>query len=167
MKAIIITGTPGTGKTTLANYLSKHLSLPILDINTYAKEHNLLESYDKKRKTYIIDETLISRKIASFLAKSKTQYIVDGHISHFLHPKSVSTCLVTNTKLSILKKRLEKRGYNKLKVAENLESEAFNECLLEAQEMGHNPISCQMDTKRSLKPILAQIKLNKSKNKLV
>ena len=40
--------------------------------------------------------------------------------------------------LKTLKKRLEKRGYSKEKVRENLDAEIFDTCRIEALEAGHN-----------------------------
>ena len=45
--------------------------------------------------------------------------------------------IIVKTSLKNLKKRLEKRGYNKLKVRENLEAEIFDVCFEEAKELGH------------------------------
>ena len=51
---IIISGTPGTGKTTLAKKLMAKLNYPLLNINKFIKEKKLSEGYDKKRRSEII-----------------------------------------------------------------------------------------------------------------
>jgi adenylate kinase len=55
MKVIIITGSVGTGKTTLARKLAEKLNMNYLDVNKIIKKYNISEGYDKKRKTNIID----------------------------------------------------------------------------------------------------------------
>ena len=55
MKTIIVTGTPGTGKTTLSKNLAERLNFHYLDVNLIIKKYGLSEGYDKKRKTKIID----------------------------------------------------------------------------------------------------------------
>jgi broad-specificity NMP kinase len=47
MKKIIVTGTPGTGKTTLAKKLSKKLKYAYIDVNNVIKENKLKEGYDR------------------------------------------------------------------------------------------------------------------------
>ena len=41
--SIIITGTPGVGKHTIANEIAKKMKLEIIDINKIAKESELFE----------------------------------------------------------------------------------------------------------------------------
>ena len=56
---LIISGTPGTGKTTIAKKLAKKLNLRYIDVNKIIKLHNLAESYDKKRKTRVKELCLL------------------------------------------------------------------------------------------------------------
>ena len=58
-------------------------------------------------------------------------------MSHYLPKKYVDLCIVTKCGLKKLKKRLEKRKYNKKKIRENLDCEIFDICLNEAMEKGH------------------------------
>ncbi len=55
MKVMIVTGTPGTGKTTIAKRMAKKYKAEYIDVNVVIKEHKLRESYDKKRKSYVVD----------------------------------------------------------------------------------------------------------------
>ena len=53
---ILITGTPGTGKTTTASMIAKKLGLKHLDVGKFIKENNCHEQYDDSYDTYILDE---------------------------------------------------------------------------------------------------------------
>ena len=44
---ILITGTPGTGKTVIAKLLSERLNAEYLSLNDLAFKYNFIESYDK------------------------------------------------------------------------------------------------------------------------
>ena len=51
MKAIVVSGTPGTGKTILSKKLARKLNYRYIDANKMIYVHRLSEGYDKKRKT--------------------------------------------------------------------------------------------------------------------
>lgn len=70
MKTIIVSGTPGTGKTALSKKLAKKLNYHYLDVNRLILKHKLSEGYDKKRKTKIVDV----KKLNSALIKEINTY---------------------------------------------------------------------------------------------
>lgn len=160
---IIVTGTPGTGKTTVAKALAKRLKIPYLDVNKVIDQYHLKESYDKKRKTYVVDEKKLSKVLVS-LIKKKKNLVIDSHLSHFIPKKHVDVCIVTKTDIKELKKRLEKRKYPKAKVQENVQAEIFDICHMEAQDMGHN-IMLIDTTKKSVEKCISFIEHESNKNK--
>ena len=60
---ICITGTPGVGKSTVAKCLSKQLDAEILDLEKIAKKEKIVKGYDRKARSYIIDEKKITKAI--------------------------------------------------------------------------------------------------------
>ncbi|MBI2574319.1 adenylate kinase family protein [Candidatus Woesearchaeota archaeon] len=150
MKLIVITGTPGTGKTALAKELSLLLRYRYVGQSEIVKKgaKGISEGYDKIRRTLIVDERKFSKAAVALikaLQGSKTPpkgVIIDSHISHFLPMKQVDLCVVTRcSSLKALKKRLEAKGYGTAKVRENLDAEIFDTCLVEAEEMGHKVLA--------------------------
>src|SRR3989338_6316314 len=133
MKVIIVTGSVGTGKTTLSKKLAKKLNFRYLDVNETIKEYNIAEGYDKKRKTKIVDVKKLNNEI-------KDGVIIDSHLSHYLPKKYVDLCIVTKCDLKILKKRLKRKKYSESKIRENLDAEIFDICLSEAKESRHKVI---------------------------
>ena len=77
--------------------------------------------------------------------------ILDSHLSHYLDKKYADLCVVVKCDIAILKKRLEKRGYNKKKIRENLDAEIFYVCLVEAIELGHRVVV--VDTSKGFKNV--------------
>ncbi len=136
----IITGTPCTGKTTIAKRLARQKNAEYIDVTKLIKEKKLASGYDKKRKCYIVDIKRLNTaliKIINEARKAKESLVIDSHLSHYLPPKYVDLCIVTKCDIKELKKRLEKRNYSKAKVRENLDAEIFDICLVEAKECGH------------------------------
>ncbi|MBT4935315.1 AAA family ATPase [Candidatus Woesearchaeota archaeon] len=151
---IVITGTPGVGKTTLAKVLETKLKWKRLNLSYYYKK--LSTKYNRKKQCYDIDMKKFEKLIVD---KSKDNLIIDSHIAHLLPTKMVDLCIVlTCSNLKKLEKRLVDRKYSTKKVRENLDAEIFQVCLLESREMGHKVIIVDTSTKYVLKPILNEIK---------
>lgn len=137
MKVIVVSGTPGTGKTKVAKELAKKKGHKYIDVNKLIKEHKLYDSYDRKRKTYVVDVARLNKCLIALIKKSKKSLVIDSHLAHHLPKKYVDLCIITKCDLKNLKRRLERRGYSKVKIRENLDSEIFDVCLNEAKEFGH------------------------------
>ncbi len=161
MNLIIVTGTPGTGKSTLAKKLSLSLGYANFSVSKYLENPKnrakVRSGYDRKRKSLIID----TKKLTSaMLSELNSDSIVDSHLSQALPKAKVRLCIVTRTKLAPLKRRLEKRGYSKAKVRENLDAEIFDICGDEAREAGHKVIEFDTTgaTKADFERLLKRIK---------
>lgn len=53
---VIITGTPGVGKTVHCQQLAQETGLQHLSINQVAKERGCFETYDSELETWVVDE---------------------------------------------------------------------------------------------------------------
>lgn len=158
---IIVTGCVGTGKTILSKELSKRLKIKYLDVNKIILKNKLREKYIKKLNTYEVD----TKKLNKFLIKeikNEKNLIIDSHLSHYLPNKYVDYCIVCETELKDLKKRLKNRKYSEKKIKENLESQIFDVCLIDSSEIGHNII--KVDTtinniEKCINEIIKKIKI--------
>lgn len=133
---IIVTGTPGAGKTTFAKQLAEKLNYGYIDLNEFAVRENCILERDEERDALVVDEEKLVQKIVDGFEKD-TPVVIDGHFSHEVPPKTVEKCYVVKAQLPELRKRLEARGYTQQKVQENLECEIFDVCHQEAKEKGH------------------------------
>ena len=134
---IIVSGTPGTGKTDFAKKLAKEKNLKYIDVNHLVKQHNLSEGYDKEKDTELIDIEKLNKVLIELIEKDDN-LVIDSHLSHYLPKKYVDKCYITKCDLKELKKRLEKRDYSEQKIRENLDAEIFDTCRIEALEVGHD-----------------------------
>ena len=154
---IIISGTPGTGKTTLAKKLVNYLKYKYLDVKRLIKLNKLSERYDQKMKCDIIDTKKLNKILIEEIKQDKN-IIIDSHLSHYLNPKYVDLCIITKCNLKTLNNRLKKRRYNKQKIRDNLDSEIFDICLTEAKELKHSVIIVDTTKGIKIKEVLKQIK---------
>ncbi|MEO2083726.1 MAG: adenylate kinase family protein [Desulfurobacteriaceae bacterium] len=112
---IAVTGTPGTGKTTVSKLLSKRLGIPHYEISRVVKEKGLYSEYDSHRESFIVD----IEKLKNFFSRIES-FIADGLVSHYL---PVDIVVILRTEPNLLRKRLQERGYSAEKVEENVEAE--------------------------------------------
>ncbi len=152
MKTILVTGTPGTGKTAISKKLAAKLNYYYLDVNKLISKYKLSEGYDKKRKTKIVDINKLNKKLIKKIKTLTKKFIneksnkkikgiiIDSHLSHYLPKRYVDFCIVTKCDIKELSKRLKKKKFNKNKIQENLQAEIFDMCLNEARTRRHKII---------------------------
>ena len=123
-----LTGTPGTGKSTIASILKARGMQVISQKETmtpYLLEH------DTERDTDIIDD---EAWVDNFVP---VEGIIEGHLTHLLPADRV---VILRCRPDILAARLRDRGYRDEKVQENAEAEALDCALIEALEV--HPETC-------------------------
>ncbi|MHA1616468.1 MAG: adenylate kinase family protein [Candidatus Njordarchaeales archaeon] len=128
---ILICGTPGTGKTTIANELKKY-GFKVIHLGDFVIKEKLYMGYDKKRKTYIIDPEKVVEKLRNMQKNSKEPLIVEGVGAEIVPKELVEVCFVLICEPKELRKRLEAKGYPPEKIEENLEAERMSIILGEA-----------------------------------
>ena len=143
MQVIAVSGSVGSGKTTVAKRLAKQKGYRYINAKQIIEKNKLKEKYDRKRQTYDVDVKRLNRVLIKLIESSKKDkkikgLVIDSHLSHYLPGKYIDLCIITAcSNLKELEKRLKKRGYSKAKIDENIECEIMKVCLMEAKEAGH------------------------------
>lgn len=132
MKLVIISGTPGTGKTSVSNKISELIDIKVITLNELAISEGLIHDIDQKRDTNIIDvDNLVSyvmKKIKELKQRGIKLIIIESHFSDIVPNNLINYAFVLRCEPSVLRKRLEKRGYSKEKIVENLQAEILGNC---------------------------------------
>jgi adenylate kinase len=147
MTVIVVTGTPGTGKTRLAQILALRLGFTLVDVHSVIEQKNICDEYDAVKECKIIDVDVLNKVLIEII-DGGGDLVIDSHMAHHLPSEKVDLVIVTKCDLKILKKRLEERGYPEEKVRENLDVEIFDNCLVESEEKGHDVMI--VDTSRRM-----------------
>jgi adenylate kinase len=146
-RVILVTGTPCVGKTTVAQQLTAKLDALYINLTEFANKHNLTLGEDKERKTTIINEEKMRRKIGETIDTSeKSTIIVDGHYAAVVVPKRYVTRIFVLRRNPIeLRRFMEKCGFSGAKLWENLASEILDVCLVEALHEHEKKKVCELD----------------------
>ena len=159
---IIITGTPGTGKTKIAKALAKLTGWELVGLKEFINKHHLFSIKAKEKE---VDIKKLARVLIPYL-RQFNNYILEGHLACEIKlPADYVFVLRTDPK--VLRKRLAKRKYSKEKLEENLMAEMLDYCSQRVEAV-YKRAPLELDTtKRSpdhcAKIMLSAIKQRKKK----
>jgi len=158
-RVILITGTPCTGKTVTSKELAVKLDAGYINLTDFAKRYNLIKEEDKERKTVIINEAEMKKKLAEVIRASKnSNIIIDGHYASAVTPSPlVSKVFVLRRNPKELKQFMVKCGFEGIKLWENLSAEILDVCLIEALKTQKGKV-CELDaTGKTVGEIVSEI----------
>ena len=146
-KLILVTGTPGVGKTTVAHKLASRLNARYIGITDLVKNGNLITERDDSRATLIADTEKVSKQLQKILNDSEDKtVIIEGHYAiDVVQEKDVDTVFVLRRDPAELKYTLEKRGYEEKKIWENLAAEILDVCLYDTMSACGVDKVCEID----------------------
>lgn len=124
---IAITGTPGTGKTSVSGLLINR-GFEVVDLNKVACGKNFLIGKDEERDSLIVDMDKFDKYVKKNY-KKKDLVFIEGHLSHLL--KSADKVIVLRRHPNELRKNLVNKGWKEKKIKENVEAEILDIILCE------------------------------------
>jgi len=154
---IIITGTPGVGKTSVSKKVASILNAKYVNLADFVKSNKLFLEYDDELNSHIIDEEK-TRKILRRLLKEYSRVVVDTHILTVFDPNAVDLVIVLRLNPKILLKRLKERNYSLSKIKVNIQAEMLGVCLSEAVEIfGLDKVAEVDTTARNLEEVVREV----------
>ena len=121
---VALTGTPGTGKNSVAGILGRR-GYYVLYLDRLAEERGLITGFDSARGVREVD---VDRLDAEIRVPVKLGFLV----AHYAHRMSVNLAIVLRCHPRILADRLRARGWPDAKIRENVEAEAIDVITQEA-----------------------------------
>jgi adenylate kinase len=133
LNAIVVTGTPGVGKTTVSKLIAQQKGFRIIELNALAKEGRI-EGKDPERDAMIVKPRAIMAALKKILKGSRDTFLIEGHFGEIVPQEYVKLAIVIRIDPELLKERLAERGYAESKIKENVEAELVDSCLIGAMD---------------------------------
>ncbi|MEM2130427.1 MAG: adenylate kinase family protein [Candidatus Bathyarchaeia archaeon] len=130
---LIITGTPGVGKTAVSELLASKINAELVSIGELVKKERLYTKIDKERETLVADLEKVSNQIRKIISCSIKTLIIEGHYAvDVVSKRYISMVFVLRRDPEELREILRNRGYKNCKIRENLAAEILDVCLYNA-----------------------------------
>lgn len=133
---VALTGTPGTGKTTVADRTSTDLT--IVPLTAVVRDAGLVTGRDADRDTLVADIDALREHFAG-----QDDVLFESHLAHHL---PVDRVIVLRCHPEVLERRLGARDWPVDKITENAEAEALDVILAEAVETHTRDRIYEIDT---------------------
>ncbi len=161
---ILITGSVASGKTTIAKEIKKKypsLKFLVVSDHEFSRENNLGKE-NEETKEYEVDIVLFSKKILE-LFKKKKHIIFEGHLFCEIQKsllKKMDFIFVLKGSEKLLRDRMKERGYDVLKIEENILCQKTNyfENILTSKNIDFTTIEVVKDLKLNFKKINKYLK---------
>ncbi|MDO5826456.1 MAG: adenylate kinase family protein [Methanosphaera sp.] len=130
---IIITGTPGCGKTSISNILANKIGAKLISINYLLDNYDLNMGTDELRGYRIVDIDKMIPLVDKIKGECEDETIIfEGHLAQD-YPNA-DKIIVLRCNPTELKKRLDARDWSDRKIQENIEAEILGICTQESYE---------------------------------
>ncbi|MGB9936726.1 MAG: adenylate kinase family protein [Methanobacterium sp.] len=142
---ILITGTPGVGKTTVSSILVEKIGAYLININELVDEKHLYTGIDEEKGYKIVDLDALFNEMKDIIKKidPDEHIVVEGHLSHLFENSDLVIVLRANP--DVLRDRMKTKGWKAAKIRENVEAEAIDVCSYEAFEIHGDKVN-EIDT---------------------
>lgn len=133
---VAVTGTPGTGKTTVTRHLDTDLA--VVHLNDVIRDEGLYTRVDESRDSAVADLDAV----ADWL-DGRENVVVESHLAHYF---DADVTIVLRCHPATLERRLLDRGESPEKARENAESEALDVILVETVDRRDESTVFEIDT---------------------
>jgi len=128
-----VTGTPGTGKTTVSRLLAEAVHAKYVDPKTLLTRSGIDYTYDPSGKTRIVSIRKLQNELNELAGRTDRGLVIDSHITFRMTSlPRLDRVIVLRCNPKVLQQRLKSKRWSKRKISENLLAEILDICLWDA-----------------------------------
>ena len=145
-RIVVVTGTPGVGKTVVSSLLASRMNAFHIDLGELVEREKLWSDVDKTRGTLIADMPKLSNRVQEMIEHCERDIVLDGHYAVDVVPaKSIYIVFVLRRDPNDLRRSMQRRGFKGKKLKENLAAEVLDVCLYNAVKVCGVEKVCEID----------------------
>eukprot|EP01079_Euglenida_sp_SAG-EU17-18_P009824 gene9825-256_t len=131
---ILVTGTPGVGKTTFCQMLEESLGSPWkhIRLGDMVVQNGWHDGEDGELQCYVLDEDKVCDGLEDTMIEGNA--ILDSHHAEVFPERWFAAVIVLRADTAMIYDRLTARGYSELKRENNVQAEIFGQIKEEAYE---------------------------------
>lgn len=154
---ILVTGTPGVGKSLMSELLAGKTGLSWLEVSKFAKDNGYIDYHDDEYRCLVLDEDKLLDAMEPIMQQGGQ--IVDYLSAEMFPERWFDIVFVLRTNNTLLYDRLTARGYADKKLEDNVTCEIFMTILEEAKRSYDKNIvhELQSDTLQQLEANIDRI----------
>ncbi len=131
MTTVALTGTPGTGKSSVASIL-REKAIVVFEIAELIEALGISMRFNARYGSNDVDVDELRKKVNGFIEREgQGTFFISGHLSHFA---GCDIAVVLRCEPHVLMERLERRGWSRKKIIENVRAEVLDVITVEAAE---------------------------------
>lgn len=132
-RVIIVTGTPGTGKTTFSKKLAKDIGADHIDLTKFVTKRKLYTRYDRERNSRVVNLIRVQSSLDRLFSQARRPIIADTHMPEGIISKGfVKLVFVLRCHPRVLERRLGRKKWKQSKIRENVLAEMLDVCFTNA-----------------------------------
>lgn len=144
---ILITGTPGVGKTTTSALAAELSGLEHINVGELVASKGLHDGWDDEFDCWTLDEDRVCDELEPTMQAGGN--IIDFHTCDFFPQRWFDLVVVLRTDNTLLFDRLKGKGYKEKKISENIECEIMQVVLDEARDSYDEGVIIVLDSNSS------------------
>lgn len=145
-RVILVTGTPGVGKTAVSRLLASRIGAWRIDLGEIVQREVLVSGVDRLRGSLVADMNRVSSRVQEMVRNCESDIIIDGHYAiDVVLTKDIHLVFVLRRDPDELKRLMEGRGFGGGKLWENLAAEILDVCLWDAVKACGIEKVCEID----------------------